>query len=238
MRSEKAKRLTRAEKAELQAKMQRMVDEANSLRDEAAEKMYGIPKGYKLNTTLDDAKFYLTTLLYVVLAFAFLAAFRWSINEEHAVVSMILTFILCIGMLAASAAKNRPYHADESVKDFYVNDAWCGELSEELNRLKTGIESYDRQYAEQEEDIAKFRQYTYKISEVLGQSGDLDLVLKAYDFHAVLKLEAGEEKVNLRLAFNEADYNQMDALVRQFSLKRRGYLPAAFRDEEASCADM
>ncbi len=53
----RSKNMQKKEKAELRLRMMQMVDEANSLRDEAAEKLYDVPKGYKLNGAWDSIRF-------------------------------------------------------------------------------------------------------------------------------------------------------------------------------------
>lgn len=238
MRS-KAEKLTRTEKAELRAKMQYMVDEANAMRDEASEKMYEIPKGYKLNTPWEWTKFLLVAIAEVTVCVAWFGALMWGVDGDDTLCVVVAIMCMAIFYIAgfwAVAEKNRPYRIEEHVKDFYINNLWYDELNAELNRLKAGIEDYNRQYAEQEEYIKKFRQYAYTISELLGQSGDLDIVTKAYDFHAVLKLEVFEEKLKLRLEFNEEDYNQMDTLTRQFRQKLTDFHEKRHEHDQASYA--
>lgn len=206
--------------------MQHMVDEANAMRDEASEKMYEIPKGYKLNAPWEWAKFLLVAIAEVAVCVAWFGALMWSVDGEgalRAAVAIICMVTFYIAGFWAVAEKNRPYHIEEHVKDFYVNNLWYDELNAELNRLRAGIADYDRQYAEQKEYIEKFRQYPWPIVDDQLGVGNLEIVLRAYDFHATLRLETCEEKLNLRLKFNETDYEQMDELIKRFEQKTREY---------------
>lgn len=201
--------MKKEEKAELHYKMMQMVEEANSLRDEAAEKMYSVPKGYKLNGAWDDIRFYLTMVLDVALCVGFMRLFWWSLSDGedvlHIAVAVACVMLLGIGFVKAGAAKNRPYRVEEHLQDYYASEAHCGALAEELNRLRAGIADYNRQYEEKKEYIQKFRERQPEV----GDYGSLAVVLKANDFHAQVKMTAPMDEVDCRLEIDETGYKQL-----------------------------
>lgn len=213
----RSKNMQKKEKAELRLKMIRMVNEANSLRDEAAEKLYDVPKGYKLMGARDSIRFWLMSVLCVGLSLGFLRLLEWSMDGgedvAHIAVAIACMLFLGIGMVKASAAKNRPYKVEEHMQDYYANEVHCNALAEELERLKTGIADYDRQYEEQKEYIQKFIDHHQEV----GDYGCMIIVLKANDFHARVKMTAEMDDVDCRLKFNETGYKQLTDLLNFFN---------------------
>lgn len=211
--------MTKAEKTELRKKMQCMVDEANSLRNEASEKMYNIPKGYKLYAVGRTAKFRHDAQIYLTIAVVYMVAFAWSMSGSsaiHHVVQCACSCVLGCGAVMISKVMHCLCHPEAYTRRFYVEYRCYDELADEIGRLRAGIAEYNRQYAEQEEYILKFKQYTWPIIDEQLGVGSLEIVLKAYSFHATLRFRMGEETFSLRLDFNETGYNQMDTLVKRF----------------------
>jgi len=200
-------------KAELTHCMMRMVDEANSLRSEAAEKMYGVPKGYKLITKRVESR---NCVLFFV-AFAFylsaMGIIMWCLDHEYFFPIVLLAVILCFGMIWISSVKSRRYDVTEHTDEFFINEAHCEALAVELGRLRAGIADYDRQYAEQEEYILKFKEHCTEVEDY----GSLTLVLKANDFHAHVKMSTDTDEVDCRLKFNEADYGRLIGFIEFFN---------------------
>ncbi len=104
------------EKNAMFRQMRSMVDEANALRDEAVEKIYAVPKAYKLSTLKNEVCFYLTTVAYLILALGFMALFKWAMEGDHIGVSVFCTILLSVGMLTTSVARNRPCRVEETMR--------------------------------------------------------------------------------------------------------------------------
>lgn len=213
----RSRKIQKEEKAKLRYKMARIVDEANSLRDEAAEKMYDVPKGYKLNSIWDDVFFWLMEIAAVALGFGYLALFWWSLNGRGMVHTLVL--IGCIVILGTWAvvgcnARQRPYRVEEHVRDYYVNEIHYADLAKELVRLKTGIADYNRQYSEREEYIQKFTKKC--IEAVVEDYGSMELVLKANDFHVRVSMATATDEVNCRLELGKDGYKQLLAIIEFF----------------------
>jgi len=201
-------------KNDLRCKMAPMIAEANALRSEAAEKMYDVPKGYKLIGVWDDIRCCLMMIVDVVLCIGFLMLFRWSLSGDdvvHIVGAIVCVTALGISMMLASVAKNRPYKVKEHVREYYANDAYYNDLVQELERLKTGIAQYDQQYKEREKYIQKFRNIA---TEIEDYGGALRLVMKAGDFHAHVKMSDNKNQIDCRLKFTKDGYNQLLDLIK------------------------
>lgn len=201
--------------AVLKNKMSQMVDEANSLRGEAAEKLYDVPKAYNLVTMKSEIRSCFLMFMAVALSLGFLSLFMWSLTPEsedvaHITVAIVCTVLIVAGMMWASVMKSQPYKPEEHEQVYYVNNLHYGLLQDELKRLKHGIADYDRQYAEQEEYILKFREY-YQESEDFG--GRLELVLKANDFHAHVTAKTDTDEIDCRLKFDQTGYEHLVSLV-------------------------
>lgn len=193
-------------------RMKAMVDEANVLRDEAAEKLYEVPKAYKLNTLKDEACFYLTIVACLGFALGFMALFYWAMDGEHIGASVFCVAILGVGMIVASIAKNRPHKVEEATEDYFVNGSHYVALVTELERLKAGIADYDRQYEEQKEYISRFESCRAEIEKY----GSLKLILKANDFHAQVKITTTITEMNCRLLFDEDGYRRLKNIIELF----------------------
>lgn len=201
---------------ELSGCMEEMIHEANDLRDEAAVKMYDVPKRYKLNDKWDDVRFGLTILVALIAAVGFMLLLCWSMENDHMVISVFCLVAFGIGMVRSSVAKNRPFKVEEEVKDYYVNELYYGALAKELARLKTGIADYNRQYEEQKDYISKFKNY---MDEVEDYGGKMSLILKANDFRAQLQIKTSGDEVDCGLKFNESGYRQLKEIVGFFAQK-------------------
>lgn len=225
---EKEEKVMRSkEKSEMFRQMRSMVDEANALRDEAAEKIYAVPKAYRLSILEDEVCYALIMVVYLGFALGFMALFKWAMEGDHIGVSVFCTILLSVGILTTSVARNRSCKAEETMEVrsinrkaeetmdvYYVNECCCVALATELRRLKAGIADYDRQYEEQKEYISRFESCRAKI-EKYG-SGSLKLILKANDFHARVKITTAISEMNCRLLFDEDGYRRLKCIIELF----------------------
>lgn len=200
------RRSKKQENVALCYRMQQMVNEANLLRNEAARKLYDVPKGYKLITRRDEILFGFALFACVVLTFGGLGLFVWCLDNDWWPGIIVFLVALGVGLMKAAAYKNRPYRVEEHVQDYYVSQVHYEALKTELKRLQTGIVDYDRQYAEQEEYIQKFKERRLDIEDY---GGSMWLILKANDFHAIVKATLGLDEIDARLNFSETGYNQL-----------------------------
>ena len=213
MRSKAERLQKRQERLELRAQMMQMVEEANSLRDEAAEKMDGVRLSYRLEAPWADARFLLMSAGMALLAMVVIGTFSW-VLDNNSVIADVMTIALVVGFLKMSFERNRPYKAEEHEEVYCVNQNHYAVLVQDLNRLKAGIAEYDRQYAEQEEYIQKFRE---RVIEVEDFGGSVESHLKAGDFHARVKIVTAMNEVNCRLKFNQKGYTQLLDIMRFFN---------------------
>lgn len=197
MRSREEMLQKKQEQVELRAQMTKMVDEANSLRDEAAEKMYEVPLGYELESEHEFARFCLFSVVLVALAVITMLLFGWFLEHNCTLQASLIAFVIGVCFVRSAAVKNRPYHIEEHEQSYCVNQNHYDSLSRELERLKSGIAEYDQQYAERKEYIDEFK----RLQPEVGDFGSMQLTMKAGNFkaHIVIKLDMDEFDCKLEL---------------------------------------
>lgn len=201
------------ERADLIYRMTQMVNEANSLRDEAAEKMYDVPKGYELFTAQKIACLWLKMGVCIMIALGGLWLVKQAFDGDFVIMACV--FILALGctMMATYISKNRPYRIEENEQDYCVNAAHCEALEAELKRLKAGIAQYDQEYEERKEYIQKFEDFCPEVNDW----GRLLFTFKAGNFHARLKIRTGMDEVDCRLDFDEDGYKRLTDTIDWFN---------------------
>lgn len=132
---------------ELRNRMSAMIKRANTLRDEAAQKMDGVPKAYELIYGWKEIRVYLMCVLMGSITFMFLIRFMYWIEHESYIMMGISTAVLTIITIIASAYHNQ-YKVENETKSYYVNEVYYDALKKELQRLTDGIAEYDRQFEE------------------------------------------------------------------------------------------
>lgn len=214
----KAKVERKQQEAELKNRMTLMVERANTLRNEAAQKMDSIPKAYELIYGWKDVSSYLECVLMGALAVVWFFCFvYWMEHDSYIPVAASATLLAAI-TIVASAYRNRPYRIEDEIKSYYVNMNHYDTLNTELQRLTDGIADYDRQYEEQKEYIQKFRDLA---TEVGDYAGTMDFVLKAGDFHVSIKMSDGMDELDCRLSFTQGAYEQFTKTLSYFNSKNR-----------------
>lgn len=201
------------EKADLIYRMTQMVNEANSLRDEAAEKMYDVPKGYELLTTRKMVRSGLTMGGVVLLGLGGLWLVGRALEGDFVIMACIFTLALGCAMMATYISNHRPYKIEENEQEYCINAAHCEALEAELKRLKAGIAQYDQEYEERKEYIQKFEDFCPEVNDW----GRLLFTFKAGNFHARLKIRAGMDEVDCRLDFDEDGYKRLTDTIDWFN---------------------
>lgn len=201
------------ERADLIYRMTQMVNEANSLRDEAAEKMYDVPKGYELLTTRKIVCSGLMMGGVVLLGLGGLWLVGRALEGDFVIMACIFTLAVGCVMMATYISNHRPYKIEENEQEYCINTAHCEALEAELKRLKAGIAQYDQEYEEWKEYIQKFEDFCPEVNDW----GRLLFTFKAGNFHARLNIKTGMDEVDCRLDFDEDGYKRLTDTIDWFN---------------------